>query len=470
MAETEDWKAYHGRRYLASSLLRRAPTYEVAHHVLGLDKTAGVLSPSLRAQLVRLGRDRDWYLPGDFPAVVSATRQLATFGVLFPTTAAATDPGDADALRRVVALGCGFLGFDLNVLATRDRDRARLSGSELKRLRFLRRLDAKADRVEEQWRLRHAMMQAKSRLAYRIDPTNLSDPALMFVAYLAARANRRTIFMVGEQSRARDEIVDGLIDTIPPGNKTDWEQVALVMPTKRVIARLDPEQRGRLISTFHHEMVVAARELEKLWPSLPVRMRKEMVVVRGVDSSRWNAYAGALNTMRAAWISAVLAAGLDEILDRYLPGKAPRLMASDVAWMYRNAGRDLHEDTRMFTTLAKPWDVVNGTVPQRRGDISAAGAANNINTLETGWVGPRAPVEAELPEPEPSLVHGVVVTDPELARTLRRCGVFSGKTLQRIDELLDVERGISVRSDGALTPFVAPAASTITGNPISDRL
>jgi hypothetical protein len=188
---------------------------------------------------------------------------------------------------------------------------------------------------------------------------------------------------------------------------------------------------------FHNEMTVAARHLGVLFLTLPVRMRAEMVMVKGVDSSRWNAYAGALNTMRSAWISATIAAGFDSVLDNYLPGKAPRLMAADLVWWARNMGQELHEDTRMFAKLPYPWEVINGDKKLNRAKIlSVARKANVTNVDETGWVGPRTGVVSEVAAAEPITVHGIVVSDPYLAVMLRKSGAFSAKKFSPVEDLM----------------------------------
>lgn len=303
-------------------------------------------------------------------------------------------------------------------------------------------------------------MQAKSRLAYLVDADRLDDRALAFVAYLAARANRRSVFAVGEQSKAQDTLSDALEGLL--GDDTAWAQVALVKPTPRTLGRCTPAQRGELVGVFHANMHVAAAELAGLWAGLPERMHAEMVMVKGVDSSRWNAYAGALNTMRSAWLNAMNACDLGDALEDYLPGKAPRLMASDLVWAYRNQGKALHEDTRLFGALAHPWDVIRGDARQGRDDILRAAASLGVDAVACGWVGPRAPHDRQRPAAEPALVHGVVVTDAGLARTLRRCGAFSAKGLRHVDELPDavivdiVDDGVAIRPQVSAVPDDLP--------------
>jgi hypothetical protein len=445
------------RNHLAESLKRRVPTYVVAGYVLKLGAVpegAWLLLSGLAPYYWHQGWASD-----DFDQVDPADSQLSTFMALFPNEPG-FDPLDPDSIRVAVKRAMGSLVGNPNV---RPRPfligRVHASGAVRKRLRFLRRLEDKADRIEQGIRLRNAMMQAKSRLAYDVDAQACDDRTLVFIAYIAARANRRSIFQVGPQSRAMDEAAAQLLkDLFAHRDSTNWFEVAKVLPIPRVLKQLDPGQRGRLLGTFHDNMRIAVNELRLLWPALPARMRTEMVMVKGVDSSRWNAYAGAYNTMRMAWVSTVTAAGMTEIFDSYMPGKVARLMASDVAWMYRNAGQDLHEDTRMFARLAHPWNVVSGDRKQRFADVLAAAEAEGVDAEKTGWVGPHLPQQAEATEPEPALVHGVVVSDPQLAATLRRCGVFSAKQLKHVEDLPGFDRHV-VHDGGRIYPVASPAAS-----------
>ncbi len=438
------------RNDLEQGLSRREPTTTVAAGILELGLE---LPPKISLELVRLAGARRLYhwSADDFDVVVGAERQLQIFEALFPDIDIDADASTTDPLylRQLVGNALALVTPDATS-AIGALARGRHSHAVRKRLRFLHRLEGKAGRIASGLDLRHAQMQAKSRLAYRV---NTSDGlSLAFCAYLAARANRRSIFQIGAQSRAQDTLSEALFQLLLDSDTTDWYAVAMVRPTRDVIERCKPEPRGELVGLFHGEMARWAERLSQLWPSLPERMRDEMVMVKGVDSSRWNAFAGALNTMRSAWISATLACELDEALDSYLPGKAPRLMASDVAWMYRNSGQDLHEDTRMFAALPKPWEVVLGSASQGRDDILAAARTLSVNAQASGWVGMRHPSPLERPAPEPTLVHGVVVSDPLLAASLRRCGVFSGKRLKHLEDMPEIERGVEVTENGTTIP------------------
>lgn len=458
------------RARLAESLGRRLPTWSVAEAVLALE--VAPKGSELERELAGLAKSPNWYdeMSGDFDRVDPADSQLKTFAELFPVLyVEGLDAGDPEQLKYLARRGLDVLGageYPSAGAALRDFRAIELNEGMMvttpkalrKRLRFLRDFEDKTARLEDGLRLRRAQMQAKSRLAYAVDAEACDDLTLSFCAYLASRANRRSMFTVGEQSRAQDTISAALEELLKESPTTNWAQVALVKPTKKVIEQLAPEARGELIGRFHAALADSAAALEDLYPHLPERMHKEMVMVKGVDSSRWNAYAGALNTMRSAWISAVLAADLPEVLERYLPGKAPRLMASDLVHWHRAEGKELHEDTRLFNALPFPWEVVSGKVMLDRETVERAASAAGVDAVSTGWVGPRTNVALERPEAEPALVHGVVVSDPQLAKNLRRCGVFSAKGLKYLDELpMLLARDTLVDEKGQKTPVVLGA-------------
>lgn len=442
------------RDLLKASLVRRESTVTVAKAILDL----GFLpkNSELHEKLANLSRRSSYgyydSIYDDYDRVDSADDQLNTFAALFSNinldealSVTVDHPSYVSIHQDLITSALYSLGVPAGWSANAAlRERYSLDWSNgsasskkafVKRLRFLNAFEEKLGRVTDTLELRHAQMQAKSRLAYAVDADKLDDVSLAFVAYLAARANRRSLFMLGGQSKAFDDVSDALRDMISAD--ANWEQIAYVSPTMNVFEHLSQDALGRLMGKFHSEMTVAARHLGQLFHSLPVRMRAEMVMVKGVDSSRWNAYAGALNTMRSAWISATIAAGFGAVLDKYLPGKAPRLMAADLVWWARNMGQELHEDTRMFSKLPYPWEVINGDKKLNRAKIlSVARKANVTNVDETGWVGPRTNVISEVAAAEPITVHGIVVADPHLAVMLRKSGAFSAKKFSPVEDLM----------------------------------
>lgn len=434
---------HSARTRLAASLTGRTPTWEVAGDILRLLERNHTVPATLKRELRALADTKPYYwsMSRMVEKAPDAAAKLGTFAALFPSMElpehADTDP---QVLFQLIQDTLAFLGapeYQDAGEALRDvKYLADLTGYSRKhlrkRLRFLRDLQDKAETMRRGVLAENARRQAKSRLAYQIDAARCDDLTLSFCAYLASRANRRSIFQFEAQSKAQDLISRGLEDLLFDNPGTAWDQVALVKPTVAVLERLAPQQRGELLGAFHRAMNDSAGELHRLWPSLPERMREEMVMVKGVDSSTWNAHAGALNTMRSAWISAMKACHLEHVFDYYLPGKAPRLMASDLAWGYRNSGQDLHIDTALFAALARPWEVILGDTDQGREDILREADKLGLGSaaLDSGWVGPRPVTELERPAAEPALVHGVVVSDPLLADTLRRAGVFSGKKLK----------------------------------------
>lgn len=439
------------RSFLQDSLTKRVPTWAVAEAILNLKIVAK--DTKLFDNLKTLAGEARWsnQIFDDFDKVDPADTQLVTLYELFPNLTFPIVPANVydvnytQALNESLQVALDSLGLgsiSANEALRNNRNlnwgTSHLTSKKafIKRVRFLNTLEEKIARVEDVLQLRHAQMQAKSRLAYAIS-TNIDDTTLAYIAYIAARANRRSLFMLGGQSKTFDNISEGLKKLL--NNNSNWFAVAHVTPTREVFSHLNEGELGSLVGVFHREMVTAANQLAKLWPSLPTRMRDEMVMVQGVDSSRWNAYAGALNTMRSAWISATIAAGLgDSVFATYLPGKAPRLMAADLVWWARSSGQDLHEDTRLFATLPHPWDVISGKETLTRDLILDQANKLGITTADaTGWVGPRNKVETETAQAEPATVHGVIVADPDLAATLRKHGVFSNKTLKNIENVPD---------------------------------
>lgn len=294
-----------------------------------------------------------------------------------------------------------------------------------KRVRLLVKLEQKIARMVRADRRFDLLRVSKSSLATKLqsDVFAADLDSACFIAYYVSRMSLRSVFTNGAQDRAYDEISEALFTHCAKGSP-NWFAIAHAMPDRKVVKHLSEEERGKLLATAFDVLSDAAGLLREVWEKNRID-RSTMIVARGNDSSTWNESAGAWNKARESWISLLHALGMDGLLDRMLPGKVMRLMAADVAAWHRLSGGKVHPDTAVFAALPLPWDVLSGDAPCSRALVErtceAAGAS-----LE-GWIGPRGDRVAVAFRPTPELVHGVSVSSPALAKTLRKLGVFSGK-------------------------------------------
>ena len=298
-----------------------------------------------------------------------------------------------------------------------------------KRFRLLRRLERKIERMLRGERRFDLLRISKSSLATKIPFADFARDlgSACLVAYLASRMSLRSQFTCGPQERAFDEIAEALLAHCESSSRPSWLAIAHVLQDRRVVRHLTEEERGKLLAASFDVLRDAGEMLREVWEKSRFD-RKTMIVSRGCDSSTWNEVAGAWNKSRDAWISLCHALGMEALMDRMLPGKVLRLMAADVAAWHRIRGGGVHPDTKVWGDLPAPWDVLDGKATCHRGIIAAACARHRVST--EGWIGPR---ETRVPvpfRPTPELVHGVTVSSPALASTLRRLGVFSGKALR----------------------------------------
>ena len=118
-------------------------------------------------------------------------------------------------------------------------------------------------------------------------------------------------------------------------------------------------------------------------------------------------------------------------------------MAADVAAWHRSAGSKLHTDTDVWAELPLPWRVLAGDETCTRAQLEATCDRYGIDPLKSGWLARRGTKEVAPFSPTPELVHGVVVSSPQMARALRKAGAFSGKSFRPdgsevdLDELID---------------------------------
>ncbi len=294
--------------------------------------------------------------------------------------------------------------------------------------RLLVDLEEKVAVYRREWEKYRLMRLSKSGLTGNLDVQALHhDNTLAFVAYMVANQNRRSIFTVGSQVGAFDKISELLFKRCVKDAGSRWDQIALVYPAVAVLRHLDAEALGRLLGLWYAALGEAARFMEQVWAANEINFQT-MVVKKGDDSGTWNLAAGAWNQSRKAWLNLVSVMNMMALFDDFLPGKAMRLIAGDVAAWHAHVGDDwVAADVKVWRELPLPWEVFFGRAVCNRPMIEAACRKYKVSPTLTGWIEPPPAGEVLPVQMTPELVHGVVVSSPELAERLRRLNFFSGK-------------------------------------------
>jgi hypothetical protein len=305
----------------------------------------------------------------------------------------------------------------------------------MKRCRIQLALERKLGRVVERGAFVRWTRLALSGWAMDIasaDFMSLTPMTRVFVAYYVARKQRQSVFSGSGQDPAWDQVAERLFALAVP-NRT----VALAFPDTRVLRHLTDAQRTELLVQSYRDLRDMAVVMAELWDILGAD-RNKMIVQRGMNSSDWNAIAGAWNSVRAMWIELLHVCGRQSDLLNFCPGKAMRLMAADVAAWHQMRGGDEGPDVKVFKQLPLPWDVVVGRAICK---LSMVQDACRVAGVETGsWTAPRTVGDAVATKPTHALVHGVAVSDPGLADVLRRAGWFSGKPKAKPVQSVGVKR------------------------------
>ncbi|MGW6932021.1 hypothetical protein ACWGE0_18340 [Lentzea sp. NPDC054927] len=374
----------------------------------------------------------------DYARPVGAARQVAATRFLFGVDGGTVDVDDPISVLEFAAFAGAEINWDparTDFLADRLNREARAdAGIELskrqynRRFRMLRRLSAKAGRLERARKMRRMTLLAAAGFVGSIDRDRFrADPdAACFIAYFTSRRKLRREFSLAGRENPFDQVADLLFARCTP--RTDWAMIALACPTWDVLRKLRPEQLGELLGRWSAATRSVATQLGELWRASDID-HATMVVRRGVDSSTWNALAGAYNAARAGWITCLHAAGLTSLVEDAWPGKVMRVVAADLARWHQMSGGGLHPDTSVWSRLPLPWDVLAGTAVCTRADVEAACREHRVEPERSGWTAPRAHSGIARFRPTPELVHGVSVSDPLWAMALRRARVFSGKSL-----------------------------------------
>ncbi|MFE3560203.1 hypothetical protein ACFXKW_35915 [Streptomyces sp. NPDC059193] len=450
MPHAQDPRVEQLLRELHATLGRRKRPEDVAHLVQDLFAAQGAdLDAATRTALAKATETSLrtlWHgytsMREEFAAPCGAQRQLARAAELFPAVPdlpaeAGDDPDRIEAVIRLageeIHRAYGQNDFGMDRLDRAERAEAGLGGVSKrrynKRFRLLVRMEAKLARLLAEQRRREVVLTGKGALAHRM-PYELfaADPGTAaFVAYMTARARMRSRFTFDVQRRPYDEVAAALFERLraAPGS-TGWYAIAHVHPVAEVLGHLDDRSLGRLLVHWNGVLREVAGVLEEAWNRCPLE-RGTMIVRRGKDSSTWNQAAQAWTTARNHWFALLTELGEDGILDRYCPGKVPRLMAADVAYGHLRRGRGLHPDTFVWSELPLPWEVLRGEAECPRSLVEAVCARHRVDPVATGWTAARPAAQAVAFGATPELVHGVAVRDPLMASALRSAGVFSGR-------------------------------------------
>jgi hypothetical protein len=437
-------------RELHASLTQRKRPEDVARLIQDLYAAQGAdLDTATEAALAKAAENslrNLWHgytsMLEEFARPVGAQRQLARAASLFTSVpelpvGAGDDPVQIEAVIRRAGeeIGRSYGQNDVGMDRLNRAERTAAGLGEIskrqynKRFRLLRRMEAKLARLIHEQRRREVTMTGKGALAhvlpYELFAMDLDTAA--FIAYFTARGYMRSIFTNGRQRQVYDEVAEALfrrLRDIP--ERTCWYAVAHVRPTPEVLAHVSDVDITQLLVRWNGFLRQVAHLLEDAWSRHPLE-RDTMIVRRGDDASTWNQSAQAWNTARAHWFALLSELGQDEILDRFCPGKVPRLMAADVAYWHRMSGGGLHPDTYVWAELPLPWEVLRGERECPRSLVEAICARHGVDPVAGAWTAPRPVAAAAVFRRTPELVHGVAVADPLMAGALRSAGVFSGK-------------------------------------------
>ncbi|MCG6494098.1 hypothetical protein [Kitasatospora sp. A2-31] len=444
------------RELHATLSLRKRPE-DVARLLQDVYAAAGIeLDPQTRGALAKAAEHslrNLWHgytsMREEFARPVGAQRQLGRAAELFEGVpelpdSAGDDPARIEeVIRRAgeeIGRAYGQNDFGMNRLDRAGRAEAgfgEISKRQYnKRFRLLRRMEAKLARLVHEQRRREIVMTGKGALAhdmpYELFAADVDTAA--FIAYVTARGYMRSVFTDGRQRQVYDEVAEALFRRLQSRPElTGWYAVAHVHPRADVLAHVSDQDLARLLVRWNGVLREVAGLLEDAWNRQPLE-RSTMIVRRGNDSSTWNQAAQAWNTARAHWFALVAELGEEHILDRFCPGKVPRLMAADVANWHRRTHGGLHPDTYVWAELPLPWEVLRGDEQCPRSLVEQVCARHKVDPVAGAWTTARPEVRAVAFRRTPELVHGVAVGDPLMASALRSAGLFSGKAKRAATE------------------------------------
>jgi len=389
--------------------------------------------------------DQDQYefssMPVRFHETYKVARHVLEIGVsLFPKVPLNIDhvaahpekfESYAQQASKVINKDFGSNDFKTDRLNKEQRKNAGLDISKRqynKRFRYLKRLESKSKSSFVEKKKYQLTLVGKSGLASFLPFEEFSkdEKTACFIAYYVARCNLRSEFTVDGQKKAYDEIAERLFSVCKKSETTNWWAIAHVFPEKEVLKKLTDKQKGQLLGCWYKILEEISLMLSQVWATSNIDV-DTMVVKRGNDSSTWNNMANAWNKARVFWFALNDSLDSREVTDAVCFGKVLRLMAGDVAAWHKSSGGGLDPDTKVWKELPFPWEVLQGTASCNKSHVISVCKKHGVDPVEGGWIGPKSKVQAVKFTPTPELVHGVTVSNPNLALVLRKAGFFSGK-------------------------------------------
>jgi hypothetical protein len=429
-------KTVHDRiRDLHESLNRRIKPEDIAHEIKMLDRQGAIqLDDEDRKVIARVSTYRTWYssMSDDFEKPESFDKVVASV-----EKASGITGGTPDQILQRLCVDLDVDPAQAHVLDPKQRmpkDQRYPMGKRQwnRERRALARLARKQMRVDNQQALRRLVM-AKYGLIERITLEQFrADPlAGAFIAYYTAKRKTRRMFSLHGRDNPFDDLCDVLAQQMVVAPNTDWGMVGNVWL---------PRQSGygaNFLVNHRQELAEIAGAWYEIMDECAVRMGDifasfnfdldMMVVKRGMDSSTWNHLAGAYNVARKSWIETLDALDDLHILDLHCPPKAMRVMAADLVYWHRATDGDVDLDTKVWSMLPKPWQVLGGGVMTlTRSQVERVCDSVGADAHKRGWSTPRPIGPVATFEPTPELVHGVSIGSPIWAERLKKAGVFSG--------------------------------------------
>lgn len=374
------------------------------------------------------------YMPTDFPEPHPLTRTANVLALLLDQPRLSPDQTLGPEMDALLDLAKREIAVDGAIEQRMNREERGKAGLRMSRRRYnkihriIRFLEAERAGNRQFGKVCAFLRAAKTGLARHltVDEFSADRDTALFVAYMCARMNLRSEFIAGPQTKALDDLCQSMMKTLEKSQTTNWFAVAHVFPRADVVARLTDEQKTKLFAISLEQMRRAAEVLEELNKEYGIDYRVSTVVERGQDSSTWNAAAGAWNKTRDWWVTLAHTMGMWDTLEDFLPGKALRLIAADIAAWHRAIGNSVHPDELVARELPAPWEVFLTDNECTRDEVVAACRKHGVDPEKSGWAGPRPRTEIASWRPTPELVHGVTVAMPEVAFVMRKMKWYSG--------------------------------------------
>ncbi len=275
-----------------------------------------------------------------------------------------------------------------------------------KRWRFLKRMERKISRMEEEDRKYKFLRLGSSALVHQMTEEEIQSdmPTACFIAYYHARLSGPGFL----DTKAYDRVSEMLCRHAMSSETVNLSAIAYIYPGQVVLKKLSEFEKGKLLGVWYNKLSNLAGELKVIWKETGINLTT-MNIEKGNDYYTWNLVANAWNRTREHWIEMLYSMRVHGLLHSLCPGRALNLFSS-------NPYSQGQFEKKVWHSIPKPWDVIEGKEQCTKEMIEKKCAENKVSLNK--WISTKHHLQSYMGKFQAECIAGVAGENEALAEFL----------------------------------------------------